>query len=423
MENKFNENHTIKYFNTLRISFWDNQETEEKNYNALQKIEPYISNENLMSDLNISHKIMTDKSLRNSYKNFLFVNYILSQPFSLAQLEHYFHNKIFPFYLFTIIDKGTSQILIIDYINLHILIYTKGEKNPKELHANSINSLFKTEDAIFINTSPQTINKSTVSVFTSIKIPSTKIIKEQFILIPEFQEQLNLIYVLIEYLHKFNSELASMKPGNNKETKAHKTFNTLHKTNFNLNTSISDFLLDANYCENIQLMQDDAYIPSGIILQTNKVTLQGKIKCYLVLGARQIIIFKDNSLKEIITAIPIVPLHIIIRFQDSFSIIKLTLFSRVITLTFSNVDEYTIWKSTLINVAEHKLLEKIDDKSLVLITLNNCPCPETIHVIDQELSALKNELQKLKNIQHGQKNQYTDSQVSLRNIYINSLKK
>jgi hypothetical protein len=214
-----------------------------------------------------------------------------------------------------------------------------------------------------------------------------------------------------------------MKSGHNKETKAHKTFNNLHKTNFNLNTNISDFLLNDNYGENIQLMQDDAYIPSGIILQTNKVTLQGKIKCYLVLGARQIIIFKDNSLKEIITAIPIVPLHIIIRFQDSFSIIKLTLFSRVITLTFSNVDEYTIWKSTLINVAEHKLLEKIDDKSLVLITLNNCPCPETIHVIDQELSALKNELQKLKNIQHGQKNQYTDSQVSLRNIYINSLKK
>ena len=32
MEHKFNENHTIKYFNTLRISFWDNQETEEKNW-------------------------------------------------------------------------------------------------------------------------------------------------------------------------------------------------------------------------------------------------------------------------------------------------------------------------------------------------------------------------------------------------------
>ena len=113
------------------------------------------------------------------------------------------------------------------------------------------------------------------------------------------------------------------------------------------------------------LLDDDTYIPKGILLKnyiikTHQKKLLSKDRRYAVLGPSQIIIFKDNSMKEITNVIPLIFFGIQLKTDDKEQKIKFKYFNRKQKIQFLDNNTYEEWKKTLNNIFNKKIVEKID---------------------------------------------------------------
>ena len=382
----FNENHTIKYYHTLRSTFWNDAQTINENYQHIQDILLSSQSQSSQEHIKQSYQVLTDQKERSDYITFLFYNYILSQPFSLYQLKTNFNNKLFPFYLFSFLYKGKVYMLTIDFINMQIN-YQYKYKKFKSISTDEIVFYMKDDNSIYINALPQL---TSIDVQQQKQILSAKSPPENSIIItPEFKEQLDLIYSLILYLLRLS---AQMKP-----TKESSLLSQVENDNKDYYEKIVN---------NFDIIKDDVYIPSGVILKASVMKMHqkrmGKAKRYLVLGSSQLIIFRDESMSELCSVIPIIPYEIIFSFCDDTLMIQFILLNRTQNIYFNNVDEYTVWKSTLLDIGENKLIEHIDERSLasVIYASKGKQSREMMKEVDAEIGRIKEEIDKVKNRQN-----------------------
>ena len=383
----FNENHTIKYFHTLRSTFWNDDNTINENYQHIQDLLLSSQNQSSQEHIKQSYQVLTNPKEKSDYITFLFYNYILSQPFSLYQLKTNFNNKLFPFYLFSFLYKGKVYMLTIDFISLRIN-YQYKYKRFKSISTDEIVFFMKYENSIYINALPQLTN---IDLNQQKQILSAKSPPENSIIItPEFKDQLDLIYSLLLYLLKLSSQ---MKP-----TKENKVLSISQLENDN-----KDYY--DRIVNNFDIIKDDVYIPSGVILKASVMKMHqkrmGKAKRYLVLGSSQLIIYRDESMAELCSVIPIIPYEIIFSFNDHTLMIQFILMNRTQNIFFNNVDEYTIWKSTLLDIGENKLIENIDDRSMasMIYESKGKRSREMMKEVDDEIGRIKEEIDKIKNRQ------------------------
>ena len=252
-------------------------------------------------------------------------NFILAQPNTLGQLKKNFHNKIFPYYLFTLLTKKKEiNHMIIDFIDKEIDIYNKSKK-----------------------------------LETILKEKIVSLMKENNI-IPEFNIQSELIYILISFM---------MQIGETQKDTEKQIYS---------------------------LLDDDTYIPKGILLKnyiikTHQKKLLSKDRRYAVLGPSQIIIFKDNSMKEITNVIPLIFFGIQLKTDDKEQKIKFKYFNRKQKIQFLDNNTYEEWKKTLNNIFNKKIEEKIDGIDLYKIKakyINN----QILDEINGEIKSIEEKL-------------------------------
>ena len=152
-------------------------------------------------------------------------------------------------------------------------------------------------------------------------------------IIPEFNIQSDLIYILISFMMQMD------------ECKR--------------NTENKDY----------SILEDDTYIPKGIILKAyilkiHQKKILSKDKRFAVLGPSQIIIFKNSNMKEIKNIIPLIFFGIQIKYKDKENIIKFKYFNRKLKIQFLDNNTYIEWKSTLENIFSQKIKVKIDGINL-----------------------------------------------------------
>lgn len=392
----FNENHTIKYFYTLQSNFWTEDNTITKNFKQLQE-----QSSNNQESIKQAYTILGNQQLKGGYLTFLFYNYILSQPFSLNQLRTHFNHKVFPFYLFSVLEKGKINILTIDYIKMQLNIQYK-YKTFKSIPAEEIIFITKREENIYINNLPQTNLRSSISSTNSVS-SSNSSATNSIIITPEIKEQLDFIYSLILYLLKISEKIKLSKTSDNaiKESYPNIENSSLKELP---DPDVENQKTYQKYLESLDILRDDSYIPSGSILKASVLKLKrtGKTKRFIVLGSSQLLFFKDEVMSELCSIMPIIPYHIIFNFNDETHTVKFILLNRCQIIMFNNIDEYTIWKSTLLDIAENKVIDKIDEGCLgeLKYQKNEESKKELLTNIDKEIDQLKASINDIKNYQN-----------------------
>ena len=318
----FNFDYILKPFSSLKATFWNSLQQIGKNHQIIcshilsdQSEEGKQENNNKILNITESLKILVQSDLRFFYLQFLKFNFILSQPMTMGQLKKNFKNKIFPYYLFTLLSKKKEiHHMIIDLIEKKIHIFNKNQKLetiPKE----KILTLMKEN------------NNSIVITLNDNQITNDK--KKNIEIIPEFNIQSELIYILICFMMQMD------------ETKKDPEI------------------------QNLSLLDDDIYIPKGIllknyILKSHQKKILSKDRRFAVLGPSQIIIFKNNSMKEITNIIPLIFFGTQLKSDDKENILTFKYFNRKQKLEFLDYNTYNEWKSTLKDIFNKKKEEKID---------------------------------------------------------------
>ena len=360
----FNFDYSLKPFSSLKATFWDSLQQIGKNHQIIcshilneQSDEENKENNNKILNITESLKILVQSDLRFFYLQFLKYNFILSQPLTMGQLKKNFKNKIFPYYLFTLLSKKKEiHHMIIDLIEKKIFIFNKNKKLetiPKE----KILTLMKEN------------NNSIVITLNDNQITNDK--KKNIEITPEFNIQSELIYILICFMMQMDE--------NKKDPEI----------------------------QNISILDDDIYIPKGFLLKTyilksHQKKILSKDRRFAVLGPSQIIIFKSSSMKEITNIIPLIYFGTQLKSDDKENIITFKYFNRKQKLEFLDYNTYNEWKSTLRDIFNKKREEKIDGiflyklkekemKSKILDEIN-----EEIKELEEKIKTENNEFEEAK---------------------------
>ena len=318
----FAEIYQYKHFSILQSTFWDTPEQIKKNYDIILKnIE---QNESKAKSLNLtplslknSYDIITAPNKRENYLSFLKYYYFLSEPISLQQLKKNYHNKIFPYYIFTIKIKERIQIttLIIDFIKKKLSIIYK-DKLHQEIN---------NDDIITVN------KKFGMSIILMVKADKNVNEKnkqksefKEIIFDPEISQQTDLIYTIISYFAK-----------------------SIEDNNF------------------YSLLESDVYRPCGIILRSkilkqHRSKILGKDDRYAVLGPSMIIIYKNEEMKDIRNVLPLCPFLMRINFIEKEKRIIFKYPTREQSLSFYDIEHYSMWVTTLKEILIRRIRSRMD---------------------------------------------------------------
>ena len=356
----FDFNYTSKPLATLKANFWDSLQQIQTNHQILCG---YILEEQTKEDENNKHteilklteslKMLVQTDIRHFYFQFLKFNFLLSQPLTMGQLKNNFLNKIFPYYIFNILTKKKElNYMFIDLIDKKIHIFNKGTKLETILKEKIKSIMKENNNSITINLNGK---------------------KNNIEIIPEFNIQSELIYIILSFM---------LQIGENKDNSEYK---------------------------NYSILDDDTYVPKGILLKANVMEMPeikkvlGNEERYVVLGTSQMIIFKDQSMKEIKKIVPLIPFGTQLFFKEKDLKIKFKYFNRKIKIIFLDDKTYIEWKNKLKDIFNKKIVEKIDEvtsyklrekeiHSKILDEINN-----NLEVVMEKLMDKNNELEKVRN--------------------------
>ena len=364
-----------KHFSSLQSTFWDPPEQIKKNYEIISKNleQNSLSKNNGMSltqsSLKDSYELLTDPKKRQNYLTFLKYYYFLSEPISLQQLKKNYHNKIFPYYIFTIKIKERIQIssLIIDFIEKKLRIVYK-DKLHYEINNNDIITVNKKfGQSIILMIKGNSNNKK-----TNDKNKQKDEFKE-IVFDPEISRQTDIIYTIISYFAK-----------------------SIDDNNF------------------YSLLENDVYRPCGIILRSkilkaHRSKILGKDDRYAVLGPSMIIIYKNEEMQDIRNVLPLFPFLMRINFIEKEKKIILKYPSREQSLIFYDNEHYSMWVTTLKEILIKRIRSKMDVVDLVEV--NNIKQKDKIIkeigveilCAQEEVNAIKTKLEKFENKIKGNK--------------------
>ena len=358
---QFNEKFKIKHFNVLQSTFWDSKEKIKQNYDNLNKIieennkKPKEKQQKIFmtsESLKESYNFLTKEEERENYLSFLKYYYFLSEPLSLSQLKKNYNNILFPYYLFTIKIKEKQQIstLIIDFIEKNITIFYKDKEFYKIKSDNIISINKKLDSKIIINVKNENYIKNRNRPKDEVK---------EIAFEPEFNQQVELIYIIISYLAK-----------------------TIENKN------------------KYDILEDDSYRPFGIILRTNiikehRIKVYGKDERYAILGTSMIIIYKNEEMKDIRNVLPLYPFFMRISFIDKEKKIILKYPTREQALSLFDNENYTIFKTTLKDIFNGRIKSSMNTKDYYQAKENK-EKEKIIKEIDNKILSVKDEMKNLK---------------------------
>ena len=367
-----------KYFRLLHSNFWDSFQNISNHHQikckylleetSKNKEKGNNSNENIILKITESLKTLVQIDLRYFYLLYLKYSFFLSEPLTLNQLKTNFIKKVFPFYLFTLNTKKKEiNHLIIDFLEKQITILNK-DKKIQNLSQDKIYGVSKK------------MNTSIIISLYEID-PNTKT-NIQIEIFPEFFQQVDLIYVIMDFFVKFNKEKNNNIPEEAKLT----------------------------------ILDDDTYVPKGILLRTNILKehqnkLLSKDKRYAVLGPSLIIIFKDTNMKEIRNVIPLLPFATQLISDDKDLILTFKYINRDQSLTFLDENTYFEWKNTLKDIFNKKIEEKIDGISLYQIREKKFNS-KVLHLINDDIEEIEEKISKNKNYIENIKNSIVNDEIN-----------
>lgn len=376
-----------KYFMQLHANFWDSLEKIGNHHqikcNYLLEEMPNLKeedkklNESKILTVAESLKTIVQSDLRYYYILYLKYIFCLSQPLTMNQLKTNFKNKLFPYFLFTLlIKKKEINHLIIDFFEKKILIMNKDKIINCISHEKIISLSKKANASIVIKLSEKELNK-------------------EIEIIPEFFQQVDLIYSIIQFFIQNFEEKKNINSQDEKE---------------------------------MNLLEDDTYLPKGIllkahILKEHQNKLLSKDRRYAVLGSSMIIIFKDSSMKEIRNIIPLLIYATQLISDDKELIITFKYFYRDQSLTFFEENTYLEWKQTIKDIFNKKIVEKLEGLSLYQIKekkLNS----KILDLLNDEIKRNKDDINNnngyyedmKKKIVEDNENIYNDEKISLNRI-------
>ena len=367
-----------KYFRLLHSNFWDSFQNISNHHQikckylleetSKNKEKGNNSNENIILKITESLKTLVQIDLRYFYLLYLKYSFFLSEPLTLNQLKTNFIKKVFPFYLFTLNTKKKEiNHLIIDFLEKQITILNK-DKKIQNLSQDKIYGVSKK------------MNTSIIISLYEID-PNTKT-NIQIEIFPEFFQQVDLIYVIMDFFVKFNKEKNNNIPEEAKLT----------------------------------ILDDDTYVPKGILLRTNILKehqnkLLSKDKRYAVLGPSLIIIFKDTNMKEIRNVIPLLPFATQLISDDKDLILTFKYINRDQSLNFLDENTYFEWKNTLKDIFNKKIEEKIDGISLYQIKEKKFNS-KVLHLINDDIEEIEEKISKNKNYIENIKNSIVNDEIN-----------
>ena len=352
-----------RHFSILKVTFWDTKETIQKNYESLHKIlqENESKPKNERKDYKItedtlkqSYIILTAQQKREEYLSFLKYYYFLSQPISLKQLKKNYHNKIFPYYMFTIKIKERNQIcdLTIDFITKKMSITHKDKLIHSIISDNIVTVNKKFGTSIILMTKNNTSNDKSKAKSNFIEIEFE----------PELSQQIDIIYTIISYF--------------------------------------AESIEDNNF---YSLLMNDIYRPCGIILRSKILKghtskFLGKDDRFAVLGSSMIIIFKDEDMKDVRNILPLCPFLMRINFFEKEKTIVLIYPTREQSLSFYHEEHYTMWTTTLkeifinrikseMNTVELLEVNKVKEKGNIIKEIG-----VEIECIQEEIKSIKDKI-------------------------------
>ena len=340
-----------KSFRLLNANFWDTFTEISKHHQIACKYlieemskeneQENKENESKILAITESLKTIVQIDLRYNYLFYLKYCFCLSEPITMNQLKTNFKNNIFPYYIYTLlVKKKEIHLIIIDFFEKKISIINKDkiiENIPSEL----IKTVSKKGNSLIV------IEHKKLGVDTSLEI------------FPEFFQQFNLIYTIIDFFIKYNKNKIEEKT-------------------------------------ELKILEDDSYVPKGIllkahILKEHQNKLLSKDERYAVLGPSLIIIFKDNTMKEIRNIIPLLTYATQLISDDKELIITFKYFYRDQSLTFFEEKTYLEWKNTLKDIFNKKIVEKIEGITLFKIKEKKINS-KILDVINNEISEIEDKI-------------------------------
>lgn len=358
---QFNEKYKIRHFNILQSTFWDSKEKIKQNYDNLNKIveennkKPKEKQKNFLitaESLKQSYNFLTNEEELQNYLSFLKYYYFVSEPLSLSQLQKNYNNVLFPYYIFTIKIKEKQQIstLIIDFIQKNITILYKEKEFYKIKSDNIISINKKFESKIILNVRNENFIKNRNRPKDEVK---------EIAFEPEFNQQIELIYIIISYLAK-----------------------TIEDKN------------------KYDILEDDNYRPFGIVLRTkiikeHRIKVYGKDERYAILGTSMIIIYKNEEMKDIRNVLPLYPFFMRISFIDKEKKIILKYPTREQAISLYDNENYTIWKTTLKEIFNNRIKSSMNTIDYFRAKENR-EKNKIIKEIDDKILSAKEEMKDLK---------------------------
>jgi hypothetical protein len=318
------------YFEALNATFWDSDNTITKKYKSLKNtLED--ENEDDKKNFDKANKTLLNFKLKSDYLRYLMFEYTLSQPNNLDELTDDYYSVIFPYYLFLLRNEGYDELnyLVLDNINFAINIYEKNYlKNSFEIDAiTDINLTFNSIEIQIVN------------------------IKDNIEIIPYINQHIELIYILIFNMvtiknkkENWKKELSKVNEINqNLEKNTIKTIDTKKFHLFNL--------IDIN---KLKILTNDSFVPKGIIassyvsLEYNKNSQDR----YLLLGRRYLYLFKNDTLKEFTTIIPLSTGFTIIELEEAYQKIRIKTGLKDIIFYIYKKEEFISFRDKLMDILE-----------------------------------------------------------------------
>lgn len=345
----FEENYSIPFFKTLNCSFGDSDNTISKMYKqckdslASQKHIDQKALQKLKANIDQSYQMLMSLKLKERYLRYLFLNYSLSQPNTIGKLMQNYCWYVFPFYVFAIEKEkihNEATHIIIDNINFALTFHSKNN-TILSIEAEGIKSIHLVNSEKIVL---DFINK-----------------KEDVIVKPSIHQQVELVYTLL-YFMKYTKEQI-----NNEKYE----MNIVKEKNQNLKSkpvcafSSIKFQLEAQFkIDQLTLLRDDIYIPCGIILK-GKLFYKTKNKpCFVIMGTSILGVFEDETLTTLSHFIPIVPYYTQIKFDHKKNSMSFINPQKEYVYLFESSDQMSIWQSTIYDLSEGKIDEKINEEQL-----------------------------------------------------------
>ena len=381
------------YFEALYSSFWDSDNIIQKKYKFIKKEKEEDSKKYKDIDIKLleeSHKILLNVKLKSDYLRYLMIEYTLSQPKNLSDLTDNYYSVIFPYFLF-LLNESNEELyyLILDNINFSLNFYEK----------NILKNSFEINEVKDIDLN---LNCIEIQIVDS---------KDKFQIIPYNNHDLELIYVLIYFMvtikkkkDNYRKELKKVNEIN--QNLKIKKIQTIEEKNINNNIFLNKIEISK-----LKILSNDSFVPKGILFSTY-VSLEYNKNAqdrFLLLGRRYIYLFKTDSLKELISIIPLTPGFTIVDLEDIYQKIRIRAGNKEYTVYIYKTQIYNEFRDILIDVLDEKKEDIFNKKDIF-------KCSKTLYddkimggifentlIYEKnqvDIKHLKNQIKELKNIKN-----------------------